>query len=176
MKGSTAWMALILCVVLCALKAALFHYLARSHIVTDPSWRSLQTKTIPVVAMVIEETKHFQMDDDEEWASLSPNNGIVHIDNEPFTIAMFHQLRCLDVIRKGIVDLQDTGNTISTPATPSPLQRHCINYMRQTVLCRNDVDLDQALGNPVPNAYPDGYMCRDWRVPFVSLSLTLYAR
>ncbi|KAJ8517125.1 hypothetical protein ONZ45_g5660 [Pleurotus djamor] len=128
--------------------------------------------------MVIEETKHFQMDDDEEWASLSPSpsNGIVHIDNEPFTIAMFHELRCLDVIRKGIVDLKDTGNTISTPATPSPLQRHCINYTRQTVLCRNDVDLDQALGNPVPNAYPDGYMCRDWRVVYEEMEMRRESR
>jgi hypothetical protein len=67
----------------------------------------------------------------DEFANLFPSGGhLVHMgeDQRPFTVSMFHQLRCLEVVRKEYADR--TG--------PSPLARHCLNYLRQSILCLAD--------------------------------------
>ncbi|KAH9058109.1 hypothetical protein EDB87DRAFT_1744281 [Lactarius vividus] len=56
----------------------------------------------------------------------------------PFSISLFHQLRCLDVIRHDIIE--------ALPQEESELSRHCLNYMRQMALCRTDLAVDPVLG------------------------------
>ena len=49
--------------------------------------------------------------------------------------------------------------------TSSKLSRHCLNYMRQMVLCRADLALDPVLGIGLGEARvrPDTNQCVDWR-------------
>ncbi|KAJ7736775.1 hypothetical protein DFH07DRAFT_842772 [Mycena maculata] len=114
------------------------------------------------VRMFVEDTAHFQMDDDLEWDSLSPGDGLVYLgdDHQPFIPSMFHQLRCLNIIRRAVVDLEASGT--NETVQPTDLGHHCVNYLRQMVLCRGDLALDRVLGKPFPNVFPDTYQCRDW--------------
>ena len=115
---------------------------------------------LPPIRMNIEPTKHYQLSGptaNSEWAALAPHNGIIHLGphRQPYSISLFHQLRCLDILRRDIVD--DTSGS-------SKLSRHCLNYMRQMVLCRADLALDPVLGRPLEaRVRPDTNQCVDWR-------------
>lgn len=84
-------------------------------------------------------SRHYQLDSQvgiAEWAKLMPSGG--HLirrwsehETQTHTVAMFHQLRCLDVLRNDYVS-----------RTPSYLTKHCLNYLRQTVLCIADTHLE----------------------------------
>ncbi|KIP09674.1 hypothetical protein PHLGIDRAFT_126117 [Phlebiopsis gigantea 11061_1 CR5-6] len=98
----------------------------------------------------------------DEWAALYPGNGLVHLgrDQEPHTVAMLHQLRCIDFVRDQITRpaaARDGGQT-----------RHCMNYLREMLMCHADDTLDayqyvhktRALdAQPVRR-------CRDWRAVY----------
>ncbi|KAJ6602432.1 hypothetical protein DFH09DRAFT_1301464 [Mycena vulgaris] len=118
------------------------------------------------VGMFIEDTVHFQMEADAEWDSLSPGDGLVYLgdDHQPFTPSMFHQLRCLNIIRTAVVELDVSGR--NDTVQPTDLGHHCVNYLRQMVLCRGDLALDRVLGKPFPNVLPDTYQCRDWSAAY----------
>ena len=128
--------------------------------------RTWEIGYLPPVRMNIEPTKHYQLSGpaaDAEWAALAPHDGIVHLGphRRPYSISLFHQLRCLDIIRRDIVvppapEDEDDGN--------KKLSRHCLNYMRQMVLCRADLALDPVLGRAhEARVRPDTNQCVDWR-------------
>ena len=80
--------------------------------------------------MYFEPTAHYELNStgaDVEWASLTPYGGVVLIgpNREPNTISMFHQLRCLDVIRRSY-----NAREALTPEGPSPAALHCLQYVR----------------------------------------------
>ena len=103
------------------------------------------------VKLHIENSVHYQLRTPlgaAEFAKLLPSNGhLVHLRNleknldeeYPHTIAMFHQLRCLDIIRRDYVS-----------GIPEPLREHCINYLRQSILCLADVRLESVRSLSAP--------------------------
>jgi hypothetical protein len=109
--------------------------------------------------MNIEPTKHYQLSGqsaDAEWAALAPDDGILHLgpQRRPYSVSLFHQLRCLDVIRRDVVGSSEEGE----------LSRHCLNYMRQMVLCRADLAVDPVLGRGLEaRVRADTNQCVDWR-------------
>lgn len=72
---------------------------------------------------------------------------------------MFHQLRCLAVIRERIINLPT--DTAILEAAPDLLLHHCINYIRQMVLCRADVTLEQAY-TPPTGVKNNAQICNNW--------------
>jgi len=136
----------------------------------DTQNRPFEYFPVPALQLVrtfIENSAHFQVDgDDEEWESLVPGNGLVYLGNEkqPYTMSMIHQLRCIDIVRKEIVDLE--ANPQRAMARPSEISHHCVNYLRQMVLCRGDLELDSVAGKPHPVVFPDAYQCRDWEMVY----------
>ncbi|KAF7366911.1 hypothetical protein MSAN_00949800 [Mycena sanguinolenta] len=75
-------------------------------------------------------------------------------------LSIFHQLKCLDIIRKDYLAGMAGARTIPSGAT-----QHCINYLRQMVLCRSNKQLlrvvDIYSNHSIP---PRGIVrtCRDW--------------
>ncbi|KAJ7114041.1 hypothetical protein C8R44DRAFT_881591 [Mycena epipterygia] len=100
-------------------------------------------------------------DADEEWSKILPASGhLVHVAHEsaspePYTVTLFHQLKCLDIIR--------TQYKLP-PSTPiSSRTGHCMNYLRQTALCRPNLRLesvDDEFGHSDRNFYDT--VCHDW--------------
>ncbi|KAI0300033.1 hypothetical protein B0F90DRAFT_573611 [Multifurca ochricompacta] len=111
--------------------------------------------------MNIEATNHYQLSGfnaDAEWALLTPNDGILHLGphQQPYSISLFHQLRCLDILRRDIIG--------TLPQEETKLSRHCLNYMRQMVLCRTDLAVDPVLGRELEaEVRADTNQCVDWR-------------
>ncbi|KAJ7485123.1 hypothetical protein B0H11DRAFT_1722399 [Mycena galericulata] len=113
--------------------------------------------------MAVEDTQNYQLtgaDAGPQWASMIPKNGgIVHVgpDRQPYMLSIFHQLKCLDILRRMYAEehgggLDDVG-------------RHCLNYLRQTVLCRSDLRLESVQasdGLHVVDMWGD-LTCTDWR-------------
>lgn len=116
------------------------HYLVR---ITKPGlapqWRLPE---LQYVKMLIQDTVHYNttmLESVEEFRRLLPSGGHqVHIDDGelghegPYTVALFHQLECLDVISRAY----------RTKSYPGELERHCLNYLRQSILCIADNRLE----------------------------------
>ncbi len=102
-----------------------------------------------------------------EWnASLPSNAERFRLDNSPrlFTISLFHQLRCLDIIRDGIVVFRSS----KTPDRPDALVHHCMNYIRQMIMCRANTDLESVRSHVGPRVAVSEttHRCRDWTQAF----------
>ncbi|KAI1783236.1 hypothetical protein LXA43DRAFT_903912 [Ganoderma leucocontextum] len=111
------------------------------------------------VLLVPEETAHYAItgpDADAEWQSaFPPGGGFVCLGPErrPFGLALYHQMHCLDRIRRGI------GKNGYNPHV-----HHCINYLRQAILCEGDTTIEPGvpnLGDKVVRTTVQR-TCRDW--------------
>lgn len=76
-----------------------------------------------------------------------------------FAVSIFHQLHCLQELARAMVE---------TPASDEHVQ-HCLNYVRQTLLCAGSMRLeamkkDESLGADVEKVDGIGFehKCRDW--------------
>jgi len=83
--------------------------------------------------------------------STSRNEGEKNL--ETHTVALFHQLSCIGTIR---------ADYASNRA--SALSEHCLNYLRQTILCLADTRLEPVRRDKPPNIVilAGDYECRDW--------------
>ncbi|OJT15472.1 hypothetical protein TRAPUB_7343 [Trametes pubescens] len=125
----------------------------------SPVW---DVGTLPDVSMYFEPTIHYQLNSteaDAEWAALVPTNGgIVHVgpERQPFMLSVFHQLRCLDILRRAY---------ISHAEEPDAVAVHCLNYIRQMVLCRRDTILEPVVDIGSAHAVQAWrtLTCKDWR-------------
>ncbi|PBK61789.1 hypothetical protein ARMSODRAFT_896249, partial [Armillaria solidipes] len=114
----------------------------------------------PVLLSIESSSTRFQADADAEWDSLVPGDGLLHLGDRqrPFTLGMFHQLQCINVLRRGILETYH-----SYPLSDSELVAHCLNYLRQIVICHSDNSLELVTGRD-EQVRPDAYVCKDWEV------------
>ena len=117
------------------------------------------------VALHFEASVHYQLNStlaDAEWAALyPPNGGLVHAKTTDgkyegvYLLSLFHQLQCLDILRQ----------TYAARARPGGLATHCLNYIRQTILCRRDVRLEPVVDVKGLHAVQPwkSVRCKDWR-------------
>ncbi|KLO15164.1 hypothetical protein SCHPADRAFT_938889 [Schizopora paradoxa] len=123
------------------------------------------------VRMLIENTKRYQLDTEEggkEWESLVPEDGGIVFQErnedtgelEAYTVSMFHELRCLNVIRLELV----RPTRFEQPPPNEPLVTHCLNYIRQTVLCRSDLYVENVKTPIGPHDVDITHVrtCKDW--------------
>ena len=110
--------------------------------------------------MLVSESAHYKLDAsfDQEWDALIPANGTVGYteDGQPYSVAMFHQLRCLNLIRR------DCGRIKSTGAMSRSVHaRSCLNYLRTTALCQSDMHIESFTEEDNTES-THWYACRDW--------------
>ncbi|RDX45945.1 hypothetical protein OH76DRAFT_1356928 [Lentinus brumalis] len=114
------------------------------------------------VAFAFDSGLRYDFNASQAWGALVPGDGLIHLgpNHEPFMVSMFHQLRCLDVVRD-----QLTKSRAQREEQPA---RHCMNYIRQMILCRGDTNLD-------PYQYPSNIhpvephpvrRCLDWNAVY----------
>ncbi|EPQ55545.1 hypothetical protein GLOTRDRAFT_41489, partial [Gloeophyllum trabeum ATCC 11539] len=123
------------------------------------------------VVMRISNTVHYSLNVSEgaqEFSRLLPPSGhLIHLDDanahgttKNYTVTLFHQLRCLDIIRREYVRTSDISRT------PSTLTHHCMNYLRQTILCHPNLRLESArypMGPKSTTTQIYDAVCNDWR-------------
>ncbi|KAJ7189033.1 hypothetical protein C8R46DRAFT_1157776 [Mycena filopes] len=111
---------------------------------------------LPLVALTLEDTERYSLSDfnsytDWRTTDLFPRgNGFVRLG--PEGIAMFHQMHCLQKIRDVIV-----------LGSPDHHTRHCLNLLRQTVLCASDTTLDPLNSEGGTDGVGVVHVCRDWQ-------------
>ena len=118
------------------------------------------------VIMPSEETVHFDLTSPKgaiEWSALVPGSGLLYLGQHraPFTLSMFHQLQCLDIVRQAVHE--PTLN--ARQGADGALIGHCMNYLRQMALCRGDLALEYAESPEQVDEY-GLYYCRDWSVVY----------
>ncbi|KAI0395031.1 hypothetical protein F5Y17DRAFT_229496 [Xylariaceae sp. FL0594] len=113
-------------------------------------------------------------DGDKAWAELIPNgDGVVYLNHSlpalrPARISMFHQLKCLYLVRQGYFKAR-SGNLDEIDDT---VLSYCWDYLRQSLLCAGDTTLEWLDGDP-PSDVADGglrsagfgyrHKCKDYR-------------
>jgi len=120
-----------------------------------------------------ENTVHYSFDTqyaDEEWNTTLPSGGtLLHLgpDFEPFTLGMFHEIRCLNIIRKTLATYY--ADESGDPQIQNlQLSHHCMNYLRQMVLCRRNLRLQSvraSRGNHV-TVWDVTHTCLDWTIVY----------
>lgn len=116
------------------------------------------------VFMDVHNTHKYQLNGSEahvQWEALiPPNGGLVRLGphKELFMVSMYHQLKCLDLIRREYVD-----RSMGKSGTPS-VAHHCLNYIRQMILCRGDRRLECVVDPLGEHAVQIGgtQTCGDW--------------
>ena len=74
----------------------------------------------------------------EKWESIyPPGYGFVRLGDSArlLCVAMFHQLHCIEKMRIFLDNPNDTH-------VGFPHQQHCMNYLRQSFLCKTDLTLE----------------------------------
>jgi hypothetical protein len=70
-----------------------------------------------------------------------------------FGVSMFHQIHCLQMIRLALIN------------GPNDHSGHCLNFLRQAILCNSDTTLDPVYINGSmagSNGLGVTHICRDW--------------
>ena len=117
-------------------------------------------------ALVIEDTVHYAPNASADWHSIFPagSGGFVKLGphDRLFGVSMFHQLHCLDKMRRAVVAMPSSE-------WESWHTQHCLNYVRQMLLCAASVRLEPvkvAPGKGQEGLKVDGFglqhECRDW--------------
>ncbi|KAF9020771.1 hypothetical protein BDZ89DRAFT_1164078 [Hymenopellis radicata] len=118
---------------------------------------------LPTVGMKVENSERFGLSDFYAWGDwrttdmFPASNGFIKLgpNGRKFGIAMFHQMHCLQKIRDAIVQ-GDAGHHT----------RHCLNLLRQTVLCASDTTLDPMINKHSIDGLGIVHVCRDWETVF----------
>lgn len=94
-----------------------------------------------------------------EWEHLIPPGGhTVVIEGKPYTVSLFHQMKCIDILRRSYLEPEENGI--------SPIARHCLLYLREMILCQSDMRLER-VHNTAGSAYRVyDSICNDWSEVF----------
>ncbi|KAJ7454054.1 hypothetical protein B0H11DRAFT_2070148 [Mycena galericulata] len=127
--------------------------------------------SLRTVQLTIEDSVHYALYSDEDWASLIPRHGFIRLpvdgqDHEYFAVSMYHQLHCLNGFRR--LTVAAIGNNQTQHNIDHAI--HCLSYLRQTILCHADTALEPARpadtvkGGKTQAVYGEGtvHRCRDW--------------
>ena len=128
------------------------HYFRHSH--TEP------------VALRLSSTTHYRLDGSNtslaEFSALLPEAGhTVHINDkngrpEVYTVTLFHQLKCVDILQTYYVTDRPSKQPLSV------IVKHCLNYLKQSTLCRPSLGLE-SIQTPEGHAVRSyEAVCNDW--------------
>lgn len=132
------------------------------------------------VTMDIFDTTYYGLDEEgaKDWGHILPPGDNAHIvqlnsDDEEgtpanYTVALFHQLKCLEIYYREY-SLESTHKL-------SPIIHHCLNYLRQQILCQLDTKLESVRTEKAQSARFYATVCRDWTRVYEAASLVSYSR
>jgi hypothetical protein len=125
-----------------------------------------------------EDTIHYALDNPvgvAQWSTMLPTNGTGMLylgpDLHPFSIGLFHQLKCLNILRVALTEeLSRYNTTVPKQAEQSDLVKHCMGYIRQMILCRSELRLENVKashGRSVTNSDVT-HTCKDWSAVYAA--------
>ncbi|OCH90271.1 hypothetical protein OBBRIDRAFT_731097 [Obba rivulosa] len=131
----------------------------REHTFEGDDYPAYYPHELGTVQLTPENTIHYQIyysSAEREWESIFPaGGGFVRLgpDQRPFGFTLFHQLHCLSRIREAV-----------NARKPTQHVHHCLNYLRQTILCDANPTLEPII--PILNELDVNSevprVCMDW--------------
>jgi hypothetical protein len=138
--------------------------------------RQWPIEPLDTVHMPLENSVHYNPQSETghaEWSTLLPNNntGIIHLGptQQPFSISLFHHLRCLDILRVELyTQLDRAGQSPPTENEQSDLIHHCMGYIRQMLLCHSETRLEsvKSISASSVSSWDITHTCKDWTAVF----------
>lgn len=126
----------------------------------------------PPVALTFEDSRHYALDTpeaDAEYLSIYPGGDLGFVRLGPnkrfFGLAMYHQIHCLDSLRKAILGHGHHAREGMNWKRDVEHSQHCLNYLRQAILCAGDLTLEPELvqgSREVGEGLAVTHVCRDW--------------
>ncbi|KAF4615776.1 hypothetical protein D9613_012369 [Agrocybe pediades] len=105
----------------------------------------------------------------KEWDMIyPPGKGFVKISGSYYLMAMYHQMHCVNAFRRTVEEYRE-GSNITSSREKHLI--HCLEYLRQAVLCNADTSLEgpaglrHTVGGETVHAVTGGgaiHECRDW--------------
>ncbi len=138
----------------------------RSNLTPNTGTHYFRHSHVEPVALRLSSTTHYQLDGSNaslaEFSALLPEGGhTVHINDkngrpEVYTVTLFHQLKCVDILQTYYVTDRPSKQPLSSIA------KHCLNYLKQTTLCRPSLGLE-SIQTPEGHAVRSyEAVCNDW--------------
>lgn len=129
--------------------------------------------------MVLEDSRHYPLNSSEadaEWLSIYPGNmlGFIHLGPQKrfFSFSLYHQIHCLNALRLAILGGHHDGEAEEQGHEHGHVGKravehsaHCLNYLRQTVMCAADLTLEPEIilgSQDVGEGLGAVHVCRDW--------------
>jgi len=128
--------------------------------------------------MTLENSLHYGLNNSvagAEFRSLYPESSMGFIrlgpHNRFFGLSMYHQLHCLESLRLALLGVRP-HNEFLNEGTKEKVWTvdhvaHCLNYLRQTILCAADLTLEPEVvdgSGDVGQGLGVTHVCRDWSV------------
>lgn len=118
--------------------------------------------------MIIHNTHRYDLTPSgaEDFTALLPPGGhVVHLGSPPrsYTPTLFHQMKCLGIIQAALIDMP-----ANSAATPTPLVSHCLNYLRQNILCRPNLRLESVTNVNASSEKEYETVCRNWEAVYAA--------
>ncbi|KZV68539.1 hypothetical protein PENSPDRAFT_687199 [Peniophora sp. CONT] len=135
------------------------------------------------VAMTLHETVRFSLnasdvDGDTEWHTTAVHprgSGRVRLgsDHRIFVTTFYHQIHCLRKMQVAIIEASGAHADGADPIATPMHTLHCLNYLRQTLLCEAADSLEE--GDFMTKDFErdtvhDTLICRDWEALFAEMS------
>ncbi|KAG2362352.1 hypothetical protein BDR07DRAFT_1609564 [Suillus spraguei] len=116
---------------------------------------------LEIVALTFEDSKYYSTSGLSAWSEwdlldhFPKGHGFVRLgpNGRLFGVSMFHQIHCLQMIRLALIN------------GPNDHSGHCLNFLRQAILCNSDTTLDPVYINGSmsgTNGLGVTHICRDW--------------
>ncbi|KAL5525644.1 hypothetical protein ACEPAG_6980 [Sanghuangporus baumii] len=127
------------------------------------------------VALTVEDSVNFRIDTiegAEQWHAIQPpGDGYITLgegsNKRRYRLAMFHALDCLDTVRRNVLQRKADRDTPTSPEA-----HYCLDYLRQTIQCRSDIQLEQVRSEYGPKSvqpFVTHSNCRDWSAAYSEL-------
>ncbi|KJA17773.1 hypothetical protein HYPSUDRAFT_146028, partial [Hypholoma sublateritium FD-334 SS-4] len=102
-----------------------------------------------------------------EWMAIFPRGaGVYRLhalgsseENRAVFVAMYHEMHCVQILSAALVD---------NKREDWPHLRHCLNYLRQLIMCRPDLTLESGYfqdNHFISTTAGSVHVCQDWRKP-----------
>lgn len=127
------------------------------------------------MALTLEDSRHYALDTPDaaaEYRSMYPGDDLGFVRLGPnrrfFGLVMYHQIHCLDSLREAILGQGHHGGAgAGAGRTKRDVEhaQHCLNYLRQGILCAADTTLEPEVvegSQDVQEGLGVTRMCRDW--------------
>lgn len=124
----------------------------------------------------VQATQQYHISNDNDWHSTyTPSgyqSGFVHLGSRGtadfYEPAIYHQFHCLDALRRSVV--HHNWSDVSTKSRAERHVHHCLNMIRQAILCNSDTTLEPAFIYNVRDGRNQSaasglnvpHVCRDW--------------